>query len=226
MDERRNEAARRRAAVTRETGAAWGPTEIPPDERAFTLYCQGWGAPHIARALGTDARTVRRWLEAGMRTLASDGLAAEHAQQVLRAIESQRAIATAAWAAHERECEIERALLAGELDHVRRRKVKAHEVKAREVRGEGGGEVGASGALTEEYERPHRTSQAARYLSIALAAQREVARLQGLYAHIEPEPREVHIVVTREDLTPQPPSLGGKGEEMGEGLGERQSQGS
>ncbi|HEY7851063.1 MAG TPA: hypothetical protein VIC27_13410, partial [Ktedonobacterales bacterium] len=37
----------------------------------------------------------------------------------------------------------------------------------------------------EEYERPRRSAQGARYLAVALAAQREVARLQGLYARLE-----------------------------------------
>lgn len=51
--------------------------------------------------------------------------------------------------------------------------------------------------VLEEYERPRHTSQGARYLAVALAAQREVARLQGLYERIERALPGVHIILSR-----------------------------
>lgn len=120
------------------------------EERAFTLYCQGMHVPAIAETLAVSETTIRRWLRARLETLATEERA-ERAEQLLRAIESQRSIASAAWQAYERERTGE------EPDH--------HE--------------------------------GARYLSIALAAQREVARLQGLYYRIGREPSPVSITLTR-----------------------------
>lgn len=154
---------------------------------------------------------------------------AERAEHLLRAIESQRAIASAAWEAYEREGELERALLRGDLDRVRRRKLRARgparqptdaaairqlslglaaaagDCRDGEASGSGGVPHAAptEGTLTEEYERPRHTSQGARYLAIALAAQREVSRLQGLYERVAQEPRPVHILVTRRPDGPE-----------------------
>jgi len=122
------------------------------EERAFTLYCQGMRVAEIAVTLAVSETTIRRWLRARLETLAQEERA-ERAEQLLRAIESQRSIASAAWRAYE------------------------------QVRND---------------EEPDR-HEGARYLSIALAAQREVARLQGLYYRIgrEPAPAPVDITVTR-----------------------------
>jgi hypothetical protein len=79
----------------------------------------------------------------------------ERAEQLLRAIESQRSIASVAWRAYERE---------------------------------------------RNEDEPDRHG-GARYLSIALAAQREVARLQGLYYRIVREPSPVNITLTRRPET-------------------------
>ena len=97
---------------------------------------------------------MRRWLRASLRTLAdettddetpddgtpdetSDATATQPPNprdppgplapvaQLIRAIESQRAIAQAAWEAYERERVVEDAILRGELDRVRRRAIRA-----------------------------------------------------------------------------------------------------
>lgn len=120
------------------------------EERAFTLYCQGMRVTGIAETLAVSETTIRRWLRARLETLATEERV-ERAEQLLRAIESQRSIASAAWRAYERE---------------------------------------------RNEEEPDR-HEGARYLSIALAAQREVARLQGLYYRIGREPAPVDIKVTR-----------------------------
>ena len=128
------------------------------EERAFTLYCQGMRVTEIALTLAASETTIRRWLRARLETLAYEERA-ERAEQLLRAIESQRAIASAAWRAYERE------------------------------------------RAAEEPDR----HEGARYLSIALAAQREVARLQGLYYRIGREPAPVEITLTRRPDTPDAP---------------------
>ncbi|HEY7341625.1 MAG TPA: helix-turn-helix domain-containing protein [Ktedonobacterales bacterium] len=122
------------------------------EERAFTLYCQGMRVAEIAVTLAVSETTIRRWLRARLETLAQEERA-ERAEQLLRAIESQRSIASAAWRAYE------------------------------QVRNDA---------------EPDR-HEGARYLSIALAAQREVARLQGLYYRIgrEPAPAPVDVTLTR-----------------------------
>jgi transposase len=120
------------------------------EERAFTLYCQGMRVAEIAVTLAVSETTIRRWLRARLDTLATEERA-ERAEQLLRAIESQRSIASAAWRAYERE---------------------------------------------RNEDEPDR-HEGARYLSIALAAQREVARLQGLYYRIGREPSPVNITLTR-----------------------------
>jgi transposase len=128
------------------------------EERAFTLYCQGMRVTEIALTLAASETTIRRWLRARLETLAQEERA-ERAEQLLRAIESQRAIASAAWRAYERE------------------------------------------RAAEEPDR----HEGARYLSIALSAQREVARLQGLYYRIGREPAPVSITLTRRPDTPESP---------------------
>jgi hypothetical protein len=120
------------------------------EERAFTLYCQGMRVAEIAVTLAVSETTIRRWLRVQLETLAHEERA-ERAEQLLRAIESQRSIASAAWQAYERE---------------------------------------------RNEDEPDRR-EGARYLSIALAAQREVARLQGLYYRIGQEPAPVKITLTR-----------------------------
>ncbi len=124
------------------------------EERAFTLYCQGMRVAEIAMTLAVSETTIRRWLHARLETLAQEERA-ERAEQLLRAIESQRSIASAAWRAYERE---------------------------------------------RNEDEPDR-HEGARYLSIALAAQREVARLQGLYYRIGREPSPVNITLTRRPET-------------------------
>lgn len=128
------------------------------EERAFTLYCQGMRVAEIAGTMSVSETTIRRWLRARLDTLAQEERA-ERAEQLLRAIESQRSIASAAWRAYERE---------------------RHE------------------------QEPDR-HEGARYLSIALTAQREVARLQGLYYRIGQEPSPVRITLTRRPDTPESP---------------------
>jgi transposase-like protein len=172
------------------------------------FYLQGRRVAEVAAELAVSETTVRRWARQALVTLAADERAAR-ATQLQRAIESQRAVASAAWEAYERERQLDEALLRGELDHVRRRAIRGRGLPGARVA------AGAPGKSTseedtpcpplalEEYERPKRSAQGARYLAVALAAQREVARLQGLYARLEQADRAVQITISRRPDGPE-----------------------
>lgn len=167
--------------------------------RAVTLYLQGRRVVEVAAELAVSETTVRRWTRRALATLAGDELAAR-AAQLAAAIEGQRAVAAAAWEAYERERQLDEALLRGELDHIRRRAIRGGRTRGVAA---GADEDDCPPLALEEYERPKRTAQGARYLSVALAAQREVARLQGLYARMEQADRDVHISVSRRPDGPE-----------------------
>lgn len=194
--------------------AAPPDAELSRQELAFTLYCQGERSTAIAARLGVTPRTVRGWLAAARARIARDR-EQDSRERLLRAIESHRAIASSAWDAYQQERQLERDLLAGKYDHIRRRSVRR--VRGRERReghgehgtAEDGAEAGCAGeardddTLVEEYTRPRHTSQAARYLAVALNAQREVARLEGLYRQVvEPLP-PARIIITRRPDGPE-----------------------
>ena len=121
-------------------------------------------------------------------------------------------MASAAWEAYERERALDEALLRGDLDRVRRRALRAAP-RVRYAPGSAALDAVGDGdcppLAEEEYERPKRSTQGPRYLELALAAQRDVARLQGLYAKLEVSDSEVRIIVTRRSEGPEkrrPPS--------------------
>jgi transposase len=187
--------------------AARDDAEMSRQEQAFALYCQGERTAAIAARLDVTPRTVRGWLAAARARIASDR-AHDHRERLLLAIESHRAIASEAWEAYQQERQLERDLLAGKYDHIQRRSV-------RRVRGRGVQDMARDGAdagdastddddtLVEEYARPRHTSQAVRFLAVALNAQREVARLEGLYRQVaEPLP-PAQIIITRRPDGPE-----------------------
>jgi transcriptional regulator with XRE-family HTH domain len=184
-------------------------------ERALTLYLHGRRVDEIAAELGVSSSTVRRWARDALRALADDDRA-ERAAQLQRSIESQRSIADAAWASYERERALDEALLRGDLDRVRRRAVRAP--RRAKVSREPSTALEPTGSddcppiAEEEYERPKRSTQGPRYLELALAAQREVARLQGLYAKLEASGTTMSISIIRrpegpENIPPPAPAL-------------------
>ncbi|HEX6797937.1 MAG TPA: helix-turn-helix domain-containing protein [Ktedonobacterales bacterium] len=189
--------------------------ELSRQEQAFTLYCQGERTTAIADRLGVTPRTVRGWLTAARAQIAGDR-EHDHRERLVRAIESHRAIASAAWDAYQQERQLERDLLAGKYDHIRRRSARrVRGCAERAERGDHGvAQDHGAGAgctdvdrdddtLVEEYERPRHTSQAARFLAVALNAQREVARLEGLYRQVvEPLP-PAQIIITRRPDGPE-----------------------
>lgn len=199
---------------TEQCGATERRTSAQEDERtqrAVTLYLQGRRAIEVAADLSVSETTVRRWVRRALESLAADERD-ERIALLQRAIESQRAVASAAWEAYERERQLDEAILRGELDHVRRRAIRgrrqptapsdAAEATMRDD--------DCPPLAMEEYERPKRSAQGARYLAVALAAQREVARLQGLYARLETSERDVQITISRRPDGPEnsaPPTL-------------------
>ncbi len=203
------------------------PAESAPGERArraVTFYLQGRRVAEVAAELAVSETTVRRWTRQALTTLAADERA-ERATQLQRAIESQRTVASAAWEAYERERELDEALLRGELDHVRRRAIRG----PRRSEASASDEASPCPPLAiEEYERPKRMAQGARYLAVALAAQREVARLQGLYARLEEADRAVHITISRrpdgpENRAPMPSDSAGEAKEAQEAQGDERN---
>lgn len=165
------------------------------ETRALALYRRGMRPEEIAAALALPLDALSALLKRWRREL-KDERRAEQPTQALLAVESVRAICAAAWAAFEREREIERATLAGELDHVKRRVTRAAPSQS--------GESAAQETLLEEMERPRLTNQGPRYLSVALAAQREIARLLGLYDEAGKDREPVEILITRNPPWPEP----------------------
>jgi transposase len=182
-------------------------------ERALALLCQGLRPSAIAQILGTTPGTVRRWLRQRFDGLAREARE-EHASALLRAIESQREIARAAWEAYQHERAVEAAALRGELDRVKRRAVRrtggsrsgrARLAKVDQEANQGEADEDADGeeVLLEEYERPRLPAQGSRYLALAMSAQREMARLQGLYDEIAQQPGQISITITRRPDGPE-----------------------
>jgi hypothetical protein len=168
---------------------------------------RGRRAGDVAADLGVSETTVRRWARRALETLADDERTAR-AALLQRAIESQRAVASAAWEAYERERQLDEALLRGELDHVRRRAIRGRRLPGAQANAPGHADDADCPPLAmEDYERPKRTAQGARYLAVASAAQREVARLQGLYARLEPSERDVRITISRRPDGPENSAL-------------------
>ncbi|HET9109713.1 MAG TPA: helix-turn-helix domain-containing protein [Ktedonobacterales bacterium] len=175
-----------------------GPTERA--ERATRLYLQGRRVAEVAAELTVSETTVRRWTRRALLNLAEEEREAQ-ATRLERAIESQRAVAAAAWEAYERERRLDEALLRGELDSVRRRAIRGG--RQRTGARDDADDADCPPLAMEEYERPKRSAQGPRYLSVALAAQREVARLQGLYARLEQPDRAVRITISRRSDGPE-----------------------
>lgn len=195
--------------------------EAAKRERATILYCQGHRTAEIAVTLQVPVSTVSSWLKDARYLLASE-LRAGREEHLLRAIESARALAAEAWTAYERECQLQRDILAGRYDRLRRRVMRPGRAPQAAPRRHATTVISAPSArvetptwtasdddtsaddtdddsssdiLYEEFERPRFTSQAARLLAVALAAQREVARLQGLYEHLPPPPQPVDFQI-------------------------------
>ena len=175
----------------------FAPPAQSDEERAFALYARGLRREEIAATLGVSPADLRTLLRQAMRRV-NDDAQAERPLRGPLAIESVRAIYAAAWAGFERDRELERAIHNGELDHIKRRVTRDPHAKGPEAEN-GQGEI-----LLEEFERPRVASQGPRYLTVALAAQRELARLLGLYDEAGKDREPVEILITRNPPWPEP----------------------
>ena len=124
-------------------------------QRALTRYLQGQRVAEVAAELAVSETTARRWIRQALTSLAADERA-EQATQLQRAIESQRAVASAAWEAYERERQLDEALLRGELDTVRRRAMRGRRLPATTG---GGADDDCPPIAIEEYQRPKRSEE-------------------------------------------------------------------
>lgn len=171
----------------------------PLRERAFTLYCQGLRSPAIAATLGVPERTIRSWITATLDTLAGDAQD-ERRRQLLVAIEQQRTLAAAAWQGYERAAALESLALASAVPATTPPAVAAPDTTS----------PSPAVANPAESQRAQGVrSGGARYLAIAFAAQREIARLQHLYDQSVEPPQPVHILITHRPASPDalPPEL-------------------
>lgn len=202
-------------------------------EQALALYCQGLSMAGVARVMGEADTTVRRWIRLALATLAEDARA-ERRLELQRLIESQRAIARAAWESYYAE----RDALAQQAAHAANDENdecgKNGKVGAANENDENGnignignignpdenrasgkngnivaiGKIGKIGngpgrASRVEHLPPPRIPQGARYLALALAAQREVARLQGLYDRLAEVPAPMSLTIIRRPDGPE-----------------------
>ncbi len=201
--------AARRASQKRSTSNAASRPSSPKTEanrtRATQLYVAGNPPSAIAAQMGISERNVRRHVEQTRKDFAADHQA-ERDTMMVRAIESQRALAAAALAAYEEERDRELAILTGQHDYVKRRIVRRGRPR-RDARPDDPDawdpDSDYSGDLVEEIERPRLPSQRARFLAVAFNAHREAAKLQGLY---NPQAQQTtgpkHILVT-DDVDPE-----------------------
>ncbi|WIG61306.1 MAG: hypothetical protein OJF49_004054 [Ktedonobacterales bacterium] len=164
-------------------------------DRAWELYCQGERSPTIAAELGVPARTVRDWLRA-IRTQLAPVSQQQRAEQQSLAVERQRSVLAAAWEGFHTDRERQEQLYQGAYDHLTRRTTRPASASAPSVRSASAAKtattIPASPAspaspaapaqiLDERYARPRDTTHPVQYLRLALSANREMARLLGLY---------------------------------------------
>ena len=159
-------------------------------ERAFALYLAGYRTTQIADQFHVTDRTVRYWLRDKREDAAKESLA-ERPNRLIRAIEAQRAISAAAWTAYEDLRERDRLSRAGQLDLHARRVIRTTTHRGTDAAAtlaaallaapDLAPDAPTSEVIVEDYRRPQLGAQIAKYLSIVATAQREIARLQGLY---------------------------------------------
>ncbi len=129
-------------------------------QQVWELHLRGWSRAHIARETGLTARTVTRIVK---RQYVDVGYNREATleEKLTAAIERMRHVQRQAWADHDEDAEHERQVLA--------------------AMGVGAAPAGGDGAEKWEIGPVRYQSQRAQYLRVILDAEREIARLQGLY---------------------------------------------
>jgi hypothetical protein len=136
-------------------------------------HLRGESFSAISRALDLNARSVSRIVRACYQELGRDRKAVL-AAALDESIERLRAVQRQAWSDHDEDDQRERAALASALDG------RGDEKGGRKGKG-------ARPARSARGDGARFTSQRAQYLRVALDAEREIARLRGLYGAVIPE---------------------------------------
>lgn len=160
------------------------PSRQERRERIAALYAAGHSYRAIARMLDLPLATVWRTVQRLAREQPSAAQDDPRALELVRAIAVQRQITNHAWQICEAEEQLEAAALAGHLTYTRRRVI--HQVDPTGAPPAVGADAGAPTTtpptvVVEETRRPTFRSRRGQLLRIILAAEREIARLEGLY---------------------------------------------
>ncbi|MGZ3667151.1 MAG: hypothetical protein ACXVDA_22005, partial [Ktedonobacterales bacterium] len=153
--------------------AAEGAAAYSPllKDHVFALYCAGQRSPAIAAQLGIPERTARHWIHTILQQLAEDDVTASPEvarQQRALAIESQRAASASAWTTYHRLTAAHNQLLDLALMATMRQDAPQADAEA------------AAREQQRLFTSASRlASAAARYLSLVISANREIAHLQG-----------------------------------------------
>ncbi len=165
-------------------------------ERVFALHCQGLRSPAISEQLGVPERTIRAWLRSTLDRMA-DEAEGQRQQQLALAVAAQQSIASAAWEAFTRAAALEaqivqahqRELRRAELSDDPRQSYPPEDSPNFDAFWDSAPQPPAPAPAPRAPAPPRLPMAGARYLSLALTAQREIARLRGLF-HYVPEPVE------------------------------------
>ena len=136
---------------------------IPLREQAFALHCQGLRSPAISAQLGVPQRTIRAWIAADLKILAEEQRATRREQLAL-AVERQHTLTAAAWSEFEAEIAARHTLLDALLLALT-----------------SAGTSPESATANAPIPRLPASTPAPRYLTLILQADKEIARLLGLY---------------------------------------------
>lgn len=195
-------------------------------DRAWALHCEGHKAPAIGERLGVSQRTVRSWIARVTKELAANR-DATRAGRLALAVDRHLAVAAAAWDAFHRAEDLDRASLDDYRAAQAERRARALAPEPDWPRPEDFGldpdtldpavkeearriMASAAQATPSTPPRPKLDTLGARYLALALQAQRAVARLEGLHVYVpEPDKHEPghillappdHMVIPEEDV--------------------------
>lgn len=143
--------------------------------RVWELHLRGLPRTRIAEQVGLNRQTVGRYIAACLREQMGAEQREQRERMLASAVARMRRVQEQAWADHDADDERERAVLAlvvGEAGAIDGGEAQGEKRDERER----GGERGSGGRIMARYQ-----SQRAQYLRVILDAEREIARLHGLY---------------------------------------------
>ena len=152
------------------------PSRADVRTRVWELHLRGLPRTRIAEQVGLNRQTVGRYIAACLREQMGAEQREQRERMLASAVARMRRVQEQAWADHDADDERERAVLALVLG------VDAVGADGGEAQGEKRderarvGERGSGGRALARYQ-----SQRSQYLRVILDAEREIARLRGLY---------------------------------------------